>query len=159
MRASTTPPPKTPYGAQNIRIALTLLSFVMTATACAPKTTTRHLRGPLAKTGSAKLSRCEVKRFGKASYYADKYHGRTTASGEVFDQNALTAAHLTLPFGTVIAVTRTDTGQSVRVRITDRGPFGNRGRVVDLSKRAARHLDMIRRGVVPVELEIIRCGQ
>jgi rare lipoprotein A len=92
---------------------------------------------------------------GKASYYADRYHGRTTANGERFDVNALTAAQKTLPFNTVVRVTNVNNGKSVTVRINDRGPFVA-GRVIDLSPAAARKIDMIRDGVVPVKLDVVR---
>lgn len=88
---------------------------------------------------------------GQASYYSDRFQGRRTASGESFDQQALTAAHRSLPFGTKVLVTRRDTGQSVEVEINDRGPFVQ-GRVIDLSKRAARELGMLKRGTAPVLL-------
>jgi rare lipoprotein A len=91
---------------------------------------------------------------GEASYYADAFIGRTTASGERYDPDALTAAHRSLPFGTRVRVTRLEGGQSVVVRINDRGPF-IRGRIIDLSHAAARRLDMIREGVVPVTVEVI----
>lgn len=90
---------------------------------------------------------------GRASYYSDKLAGRKTANGERYDPGALTAAHRTLPFGTVVIVRRTD-GRSVRVRINDRGPFGDSGRVIDLSRRAAEELDMLRAGVVDVTLTL-----
>ncbi|WP_369700267.1 septal ring lytic transglycosylase RlpA family protein [Halomonas sp. I5-271120] len=92
---------------------------------------------------------------GMATYYADRYHGRTTASGERFDQKAMTAAHRTLAFGTRVRVTRLDDGREVTVRINDRGPFV-RGRVIDLSKRAARQLGMMRDGTVKVRLSVLR---
>jgi rare lipoprotein A len=91
---------------------------------------------------------------GMASSYAHEFHGRTTASGDIYDMEALTAAHKTLPFGTVVRVTRVDTGNSVTVVITDRGPFV-KGRIIDLSYRAARDLNMIREGVVRVQVEIV----
>lgn len=91
---------------------------------------------------------------GKASYYGRAHHGNKTASGERFDQNALTAAHRTLPFGTMVRVTNLDNGQSVVVRINDRGPFA-RGRIIDVSRKAAEALDMIRSGVVPVRVEAL----
>lgn len=94
---------------------------------------------------------------GRASYYADRYHGRSTASGEPYDKNALTAAHKTLPFGTVVRVTRVDNRKSVVVKINDRGPF-TPGRVIDLSRFAAEELDMIQRGVVDVEVEVLGWG-
>lgn len=88
---------------------------------------------------------------GIASYYSDSLQGATTASGEPFDQQALTAAHPTLPLGTTVIVTRPDTGQEVEVLINDRGPFV-RGRIIDLSKRAAGKLDMLHRGVAQVTI-------
>jgi rare lipoprotein A len=92
-----------------------------------------------------------VSETGMASYYADKYQGRPTASGERFDMNDLTAAHKTLPFGTRVRVTNLDNGKSVTVRINDRGPFV-KGRVIDLSLAAAKRLDMVKAGVAPVKL-------
>ena len=86
---------------------------------------------------------------GYASFYHDKFQGRTTASGAAFDQNQLTAAHRFLPFGTEVVVKRPDTGQQVTVVINDRGPFV-KGRIIDLSKRAAKKLGLIGRGVAPV---------
>ncbi|WP_240549147.1 septal ring lytic transglycosylase RlpA family protein [Billgrantia antri] len=88
---------------------------------------------------------------GQASFYADRYHGRRTASGETHDRNALTAAHRSLPFGTRVRVTRLDNGRETVVRINDRGPFV-RGRVIDLSRRAAAELDMLGQGVAEVQL-------
>jgi rare lipoprotein A len=90
---------------------------------------------------------------GYASWYGHPYHGRRTASGEVYDMHQLTAAHRTIPLGTWLVVTRTDTGQSVEVRVNDRGPFVD-GRIVDLSYAAARVLGADRAGVVPVALRI-----
>lgn len=88
---------------------------------------------------------------GIASYYSDRHHGRKTASGEVFDQHDMTAAHRTLPFGTRVRVRHLDNGREVTVRINDRGPFV-KGRIIDLSYRAAKDLDMIRSGVAPVRV-------
>jgi rare lipoprotein A len=93
-------------------------------------------------------------REGVASFYSDRFQGATTASGEPFDQQALTAAHPSLPFGTKVLVTRPDTGQEVEVLINDRGPFV-KGRIIDLSKRAARALGMIRRGTAPVMITLV----
>ena len=81
---------------------------------------------------------------GRASWYGPGFHGRRTASGERYDQNALTAAHRTLPLGSEVHVTNVTNGKSVRVRINDRGPFV-RGRVIDLSRGAAKQLGIIRR--------------
>src|SRR5439155_4344161 len=93
---------------------------------------------------------------GLASYYAEPYHGRKTASGETFDTyQALTAAHRTLPFNTMVRVTNKINGREVDVRINDRGPFID-GRVIDLSLRAAREIDLVGAGVVPVKLQVMK---
>lgn len=92
---------------------------------------------------------------GKASYYADKYQGRQTANGERFKQNARTAAHKTLTFGTWVKVTNLKNGRSVVVRINDRGPFV-KGRIIDLSKSAFSSISNVRLGVVDVVVEILR---
>lgn len=89
---------------------------------------------------------------GKASYYANKFKGRRTANGEIFRQHKRTAASRTIPFGTKVRVTNLRNGKTVKVRINDRGPF-IKGRIIDLSKKAARRIDMIRDGVVPVRLK------
>ena len=93
---------------------------------------------------------------GLASYYAEPYHGRKTASGEIFDTyKDLTAAHRTLPFNTMVRVTNKTNGRQVDVRINDRGPFVQ-GRVIDLSVRAAREIDLMRPGLAPVSLKILK---
>jgi rare lipoprotein A len=94
---------------------------------------------------------------GVASYYAHKYHGRTTASGEQFDMNDMTAAHKTLPFGTRVRVTNVSNGKSVTVRINDRGPFV-KGRVIDLSLAAAKKLDMVNAGLAQVRIRSAGSG-
>jgi rare lipoprotein A len=91
---------------------------------------------------------------GKASWYGGEFHGRQTATGERFDQNRLTAASRTLPLGSRARVTNLDNGRSVEVEITDRGPFA-RGRVLDLSRAAARELGMIEDGTARVRVEPI----
>ncbi|MEP5938701.1 MAG: septal ring lytic transglycosylase RlpA family protein [Erythrobacter sp.] len=91
---------------------------------------------------------------GRASFYGKRFHGRMTANGELFNMNAMTAAHKTLPFGTMVRVTNARNGRSVVVRINDRGPF-IRGRVIDLSRAAARKIGMIQSGHASVRLEII----
>ncbi|WP_228040266.1 septal ring lytic transglycosylase RlpA family protein [Nodosilinea sp. LEGE 07088] len=91
---------------------------------------------------------------GMASWYGPGFHGRRSASGEVFNQNALTAAHRTLPFGTQVRVTNLANGQSVVVRINDRGPFGH-GRIIDLSAAAASNIGLRASGVARVQLEVL----
>jgi rare lipoprotein A len=88
---------------------------------------------------------------GGASYYADKFKGRRTASGEKFRQHKLTAAHKTLPFGTIVRVKNLSNGKTVKVRINDRGPFVS-GRIIDLSKRAAKKLGIVQSGTAKVEI-------
>jgi rare lipoprotein A len=104
---------------------------------------------PIAPVASSELE-------GLASYYAEPYHGRKTASGEVFDTyQALTAAHRTLPFNTMVRVTNKTNGREVDVRINDRGPFID-GRVIDLSLRAAKEIDLVQPGLAPVKLKILK---
>jgi rare lipoprotein A len=91
---------------------------------------------------------------GLASWYGAPHHGRRTASGEVYDMNQMTAAHKTLPFGTLLLVTNRDTSRTAEVRINDRGPFV-KGRILDVSYAAARRLGVIAEGVFPVRLRII----
>ena len=92
---------------------------------------------------------------GLASFYAAKFHGRRTASGEKFSSKLLTAAHLTLPFGTLLKVTNPGNSKSVVVRVNDRGPY-IRGRLIDLSRAAADLIGITRSGVARVELEILK---
>ena len=92
---------------------------------------------------------------GRASYYSDRLAGNTTANGEIYDPDKYTAASRTLPFGTVVRVTRVDNGKQVVVRINDRGPFRDKSRILDLSRRAAEELDMIRAGVVDIKAEVM----
>lgn len=94
----------------------------------------------------------KISQTGKASYYASKFNGRRTASGEKFRSSKRTAAHKTLPFGTKVKVTNLRNGKSVKVRINDRGPFAA-GRIIDLSKKAARRIDMVQEGVGSVKIE------
>lgn len=88
---------------------------------------------------------------GKASYYANKFNGRKTANGQTFRNSKRTAAHKTLPFGTKVTVTNIRNGKSVTVRVNDRGPFVA-GRIIDLSKKAARKIDMVQEGVGDVKI-------
>ena len=88
---------------------------------------------------------------GVASYYADKFQGRQTANGETFKQRKRTAASRTLPFGTKVTVINLSNGKRVKVRINDRGPFA-KGRIIDLSKKAAKKIGMVESGVANVEI-------
>jgi len=123
-----------------IPCALTLMLF---AAGCA-----RH--------GTARLpARIGSTETGIASWYGVPYHGRPTASGEIFDMEKLTAAHRALPFETWVEVTNLSNGKQVDVRITDRGPFVH-GRIIDLSMGAARQIDMVRAGTTRVRLKVIQ---
>lgn len=91
---------------------------------------------------------------GVASYYAHAHDGRRTASGERFDMSEMTAAHRTLPFGTIVRVTNLANGRRAVVRINDRGPFKKK-RIIDVSLAAARELGMVGRGTARVRLEVL----
>jgi len=105
---------------------------------------------------------------GMASWYGPGFHGRITANGETYDQNKMTAAMVVAPLGSIVKVTRVDTGVSIVVRINDRGPYAvpiqrddngklvpHPKRIIDLSKEAAVRLGMIHRGVAPVKVELL----
>lgn len=107
--------------------------------------------------GSAKTHRTKINKgpvfeqTGKASWYGPGFHGKKTATGEIYNQNALTAAHRTLPLGTEVEVTNVKNGKSVEVEINDRGPYVG-GRVIDLSRAAAIELGMKEKGLAPVKI-------
>lgn len=107
--------------------------------------------------GACGTSKSTFTQTGQGSYYADKFRGRPTASGTPYRPSKLTAAHNTLPFGTKIRVTNTRTGRSVKVTVNDRGPHV-KGRIVDLSKRAARKIGLVEAGVAPVQLKVVRAA-
>lgn len=134
-------------------LARVALGVVLTLApgACAHSPAREGARPP-ARTGAATAA--TFRQAGKATWYGPRHHGRRTASGERFDQHALTAAHRTLPFGTLVRVTNRANGRSVVVRINDRGPHG-KGLVIDVSLAAAERLDMVRAGVVPCALEVV----
>lgn len=113
----------------------------------------RRLLVPVPGAPDLRLARSEI--YGMASWYGDPFHGERTSSGEVYDMHAMTAAHRTLPFQTVVRVHNLDNGKRVQVRVNDRGPFV-KGRIVDLSRAAAREIDMIGPGTARVRLEILR---
>jgi rare lipoprotein A len=92
---------------------------------------------------------------GIASYYGDSFHGKKTASGEVFDQGKLTCAHRELPFGTRLKVTNLQNRKSVVVRVNDRGPWVS-GRIIDLSYAAAKRIGMVEKGLVKVKIEVAK---
>ena len=107
---------------------------------------------PQAKEAAPKPEGPQVEQVGEASWYGPAHQGQETASGEIFDQNKLTAAHPTLPLGTQAVVTNLETGKSVAVTITDRGP-SVKGRKIDLSRAAAQKIGMTKAGVAQVKIE------
>jgi len=96
---------------------------------------------------------------GEASYYSDRLAGHKTASGERYRPTALTAAHRSLPLGTVLRVTRSDGKRTVYVRVNDRGPFGRERRILDLSRAAFERLGKLRTGVLEVRAEVVEYGK
>ena len=120
-----------------ISTSLLILSIAMFTYACS-STSAYRKRVPYETTGFA-------------SYYADSLHGNKTASGERYDKDKLTAAHPWLPFGTRLLVTNLKNGRTVEVRVNDRGPF-IKGRIIDLSRAAAKKLKMIRSGIAKVTI-------
>jgi rare lipoprotein A len=122
-----------------------LLASIVVAGACA-----QH-KAPSASPAPVERRHVET---GQASWYGKAHQGKLTASGERFDMHALTAAHRTLPFGTIVRVKHLKSGKSVNVRINDRGPFRS-GRIIDLSYEAARRLGIVSRGAARVELSVI----
>lgn len=95
-----------------------------------------------------------MKERGIASWYGDDFHGWVTASGEIYDMHRLTAAHRTLPLGTMVRVTNVVNGRHVVIRINDRGPYVN-GRILDVSYGAAKRLNMLRDGISAIQLEVV----
>ncbi len=111
------------------------------------------LAAVIAVTGLWNLTRYD--QVGIASWYGEPFHGRRTSSGEIYDMHKLTAAHLTLPFGTIVLVTDLETGKSVVVKINDCGPYVE-GRIIDLSFAAAEKLGMVRKGLAKVGLKVLK---
>jgi rare lipoprotein A len=131
---------------------------VLLSTACA----SRHPASAARPASATPPSRLVVReQDGYATYLARSFHGKTSASGETFDERRLVAAHRTLPFGSVVRVTNMTNGRSVTVRIIDRGPYGKNyreGTIIDVSRAAARRLRMLRDGQVPARVEVLRLG-
>lgn len=98
------------------------------------------------------------KQEGRISYYGERFAEKPTASGEPFDPDAMTMAHPTLPFGSVVRVTNLRNKRSLELRVNDRGPY-EKGRIADVSRAAARKLGMLRRGVVRARIELLRVGE
>ncbi len=137
----------------HVRRLLFVICALVLLSACGHKKV--QVKAP--RSSSAAISSADLE--GLASYYAEPYHGRKTANGETFDTyKGLTAAHRTLPFNTMVRVTNKSNGRAVDVRINDRGPFID-GRVIDLSLRAAKEIDLVRPGIAPVKLKVLKAGE
>ena len=130
---------------RNQWITAILLVSIVIAAACTQQ------KAPSVSPAPAERRHVET---GQASWYGKAHQGHLTASGERFDMHALTAAHRTLPFGTIVRVTHLKTGRSVDVRINDRGPYHS-GRIIDLSYEAARKLGIVGRGTARVKVTVI----
>lgn len=96
----------------------------------------------------------DLEEVGEASWYGEKFDGKLTANGEIYDMNTLTAAHRTMPLPSIAEVTNLDNGKSIKVRINDRGPFAN-DRILDLSKRSAKMLGFQEKGIVTVRVKYL----
>jgi rare lipoprotein A len=118
---------------------------------------TPSLQAPLVAKPSDPIKPLKVW-YGDTSWYGPKFQGRTTANGELYDMTAPTAAHATLPFGSIVRVVNTRTGRSAVVRINDRGPFVD-GRELDVSYQVAEKLGIIDRGVVRLRMELLQVPQ
>ncbi len=127
------------------------VAFALLFTGCAKKK--RAAAPPAAPQAGAALPRVGDEESGVASWYGHPYHGRPSSSGEIYDMEKLTAAHRTLPFGAVVEVRNLDNDRTVSVRINDRGPFVE-GRIIDLSRAAAREISMLGPGTANVRLRI-----
>lgn len=144
------------------RIVLWSLACLVLASACGGAETASRIGTPHGdlNTGSRAIGVSDGKDhvlIGQASWYGKDFHGRQTASGDLYDMYGFTAAHRTLPMHTIVRVVDPDTQKSVVVRVNDRGPYVD-GRVIDLSFAAAHDLDMVMRGVIDVEIEILQWG-
>jgi rare lipoprotein A len=133
------------FTAMRVCALLLLLSAACLTPACA---------GVRARSAEPAVPYASLYEEGVASYYGRQHHGRRTASGEIFDDRRLTAAHRTLPFGTRVRVINLDNGRRVVVTVTDRGPF-RRARVIDVSSRAAGQLGFLTAGTARVRLEVL----
>ena len=133
-------PPRDP----RLAAAVLCAALLLLAPACTP-------RSPGHTPSSEDLDSHET---GTASWYGNEFHGRPTASGEIYDEYGMTAAHKGLPLGTVVKVTNLANGKSVDLRINDRGPFV-RGRIIDVSRRAAEELGFLAEGTTEVRIDVI----
>ncbi len=147
-------------GRQIKMLGMVAAVFLLAACSSGPDTSTgakRQVGQPYSVNGATYVPR-EAPGYdtvGIASWYGKRYHGRRTASGEIFDMNSGTAAHRTLPFGTRVQVTNLENGRSAVLKINDRGPFVRR-RIIDVSWRAAQELGFVRQGTARVRVRLIQ---
>ncbi|MDP8207209.1 MAG: septal ring lytic transglycosylase RlpA family protein [Candidatus Electryonea clarkiae] len=120
------------------------------------KKTEKDQKKPIKESNHKSFKKGQVLK-GITSYYGPGFHGKLTANGEIYNQNALTCAHKSLPFGTILKVTLLETGKSVKVRVNDRGPYVG-DRVIDLSVEAARRIGLIKKGTGEVSAIILKLG-
>ena len=145
---------KTGFTGRRLRCAAMIAAAMIAAalsSGCHKRAKPRVARAPAPATIEPRIGAMET---GVASWYGYPYHGRRAANGEIYDMEKLTAAHRTLPFDTWVEVRNLANDKIVRVRITDRGPFVD-GRIIDLSKAAARTIDLLGPGIGPVQITII----
>lgn len=157
---------RAPAGSHRWLAALGAAALVLaTLEACAGRARAERVQAPAAPAAKRKPSDNEraggelrqvgdLQR-GLAAWYGGELHGRPTASGEPFDKDGLTAAHRTLPMGATVRVTHVKSGRSVTVRINDRGPYGKRRRIIDVSEAAARELGFLAAGLTQVTVEVL----
>jgi rare lipoprotein A len=134
-----------------------LLTLLLASCSVSPRFRTGGEGGTSVPTRDLPVTGTERIQTGIASYYADQYHGRPTASGEIFDMHKLSAAHRTLPLGTRVRVTNLRNKKTIELIINDRGPF-IKGRILDVSYRAAQELDFVAEGTTPVRIEVLEYG-
>ncbi len=142
------------------KLVMAAAVFLLAACSSGPDTLTgakRQLGQPYSVNGATYVPRegPGYDAVGIASWYGRRYHGRRTASGEIFDMNSATAAHPTLPFGTRVQVTNLENGRSLVLRINDRGPFVRR-RIIDVSRRAAQALGFVQKGLARVRVQFVQ---
>lgn len=137
---------------RRLRLVPISLAIVLACAGCAAGPGGIPAEGPIGEE-SAHHARA-WRQVGLASYYGSEFHGSATATGHAYDERELTAAHRSLPFGTRVRVTNIESGKSVVVTITDRGPFV-RGRIIDVSWKAARELGFLRSGLAKVRVETL----
>ena len=133
----------------SFRTTIFLLFFAMLLSGCGLTKRGGDFRAPLSSENARAIET------GVSSWYGPNFHGKLTANGEVYDMDGITAAHRTLPFGTILLVENLDNGKTVQVRVNDRGPYA-KNRIIDLSRGAAKQIDMIGPGTARVRLYLLQ---